>query len=180
MSAGLAWGDPLRVEGSERGLGVTGPDTPQVLQQIAGSPYAPSEGASCQELAEQIAALNDVLGPDLDTPAAQARKSSFGRTAGGVVRSFIPYRGLMRLVTGASRKEQRLGQAVVAGAARRGYLRGLAHERGCDATVSAVTAAPAPAEASAKVAASSVPAGGRIQAAAADVALITPPPYAAN
>ena len=120
MCSGLAWGGPLSVEGSERGLAVTGPDTPEVLRQVVSAPYAPSEGASCQELAQQIAALNDVLGPDLDTSAAQLKKTSFGQSAGGLVRSLIPYRGVVRFVTGAGRKEQQLGQAVVAGAARRG------------------------------------------------------------
>ena len=141
MSAGAAWAGPPAVEGSESGLGVTGPETPQMLQQVASAPYAPTDGASCTELAEQIAALNDVLGPDVDAQPVASKTRSVGHAAAGVVRSFIPYRGVMRLVTGAGRKEAQLGQAVIAGAARRGYLRGLAHERGCD--LSQPVAAPA-------------------------------------
>lgn len=185
VSAGLACAGPLSVEGTERGLAVTGPDTPEVLKQIASAPYAPSQGASCEELAQQIATLNDILGPDLDAPAAQVKKTSIGQSAGGLVRSLIPYRGVVRFVTGAGRKEQQLGQAVVAGAARRGFLRGLAHERGCDApppVATPTTAAGAPVVRGQDVAATAPappPVGARMQAAA-DVALIAPPPHSAN
>jgi hypothetical protein len=53
--------------------------------------------------------------------------------AGGamVVNSLIPFRGIVREVSGAAAKERRMRAAVNAGLARRGYLRGLAATKGC-------------------------------------------------
>ena len=48
-----------------------------------------------------------------------------------VVNSLIPFRGLVREISGAAPAERRLQAAVTAGIARRGYLRGLAGARSC-------------------------------------------------
>ena len=48
-----------------------------------------------------------------------------------IVNSLIPFRGLVREVTGAAPAERRLQAAIGAGLARRGYLRGLAETRHC-------------------------------------------------
>lgn len=143
-----------QVTGAQTGLGVVGPDTPKVLAAIAEEPYAPSQAANCNDLVQQIVALNDILGPDVDAPPGAPRKKSAGKVAGSAFRALMPYRGVARIFTGADRKEKALGQGIVAGVARRGYLRGQYEARGCQvaalraATDAAATApeheAPAP------------------------------------
>jgi hypothetical protein len=178
-AAGLASASPPRVEGSQTGLGVTGPETPVVLQQVAAAPYARSEGASCQELAEQITALDQVLGPDVD--AQSQSQNNFGHMAASTIRSLIPYRGVVRLVTGAGRKEEALGQAVLAGTARRGYLRGLRQERGCE-TVDVAVAVPAAEQAGRDIAvrAQIDPPAPAFTPLAAQEAAYSPAPYDSN
>ncbi|MEE3154506.1 MAG: hypothetical protein VX309_03150, partial [Pseudomonadota bacterium] len=53
--------------------------------------------------------------------------------AGGktIVNSIIPFRGLVREITGAAPAQRRLNTAIDAGFARRGFLRGAAISRGC-------------------------------------------------
>ena len=52
--------------------------------------------------------------------------------AGGktIVNSLIPFRGLVREVSGAAPAQRRLNAAIDAGYARRGFLRGLAKAKG--------------------------------------------------
>ena len=102
---------------------------PPVLQAASADPYAPA--GACAALARQVAALNAVLGPDFDSHAEVTRRISGTRVAKGVVQGFIPFRGVIREVTGAASSERRYNAAVDAGIARRGYLRGIASARGC-------------------------------------------------
>lgn len=51
-----------------------------------------------------------------------------GRT---IVNALIPFRGLVREVTGAAPAERRLQAAISTGLARRGFLRGMATTKGC-------------------------------------------------
>lgn len=44
----------------------------------------------------------------------------------------LPYRGIIRRVTGADRRERLLRRAILAGMVRRGFLKGAAHAAGCD------------------------------------------------
>jgi len=136
------------VTGAQTGLGVVGPDTPKVLEKIAQDPYAPAQAATCNELVQQIVAMDDILGPDVDAAPGPPRKKSAGKVAGSTFRALMPYRGVARIFTGADRKDKALGKGVVAGVARRGYLRGLYEARGCQvaalrAATDAVASAPA-------------------------------------
>jgi hypothetical protein len=53
--------------------------------------------------------------------------------AGGktIINSIIPFRGLVREVTGAAPNDRRMNAAVDAGLARRGFLRGVHLRQGC-------------------------------------------------
>lgn len=126
--------DPVR-PGRESGLGVTGPETPELLARIQADPYAPPRESGCAGVAAELTELDTILGPDVDTPREE--KTSVGEGVGGAIKSLIPYRGVVRFVTGAGKKEQALVDASMAGSARRGYLRGL------QASMSCVTGAPA-------------------------------------
>ena len=48
-----------------------------------------------------------------------------------MVNSLIPFRGIVREVSGAAPAERRLAAAIDAGFARRGFLRGVLSARGC-------------------------------------------------
>jgi hypothetical protein len=113
--------------GEQMGLGLRGPEVPALLKAVAADPYrAPSEPA-CRTIPAEILALDKVLGADADQ--AKPHKSDLaayaGREAKGAVRGLIPYRGAIRFLTRADRKDHELMTAAQAGWARRGFLRGL-------------------------------------------------------
>ncbi len=111
--------------GSDTGLGLTGADVPPLLAAIKADPYKAPAAPACDTVPAEILAINRVLGPDLDTPPPEAGKESLTQKSEGVARSLVPYGGVVRFVTGANKKDKELRDAVVAGYARRGFLRGL-------------------------------------------------------
>ena len=107
-------------------------DIPEVLTSAARDPYA-SEGLTvCNDLVREIAALDQVLGADFDLARDEEGGMSTGRIARSVVGSFIPFRGIVREVSGANAKEREFRTAVSAGMVRRAYLKGLGQARRCD------------------------------------------------
>ena len=54
---------------------------------------------------------------------------SEGRVAKSIVGSFIPFRGIVREVSGANARRDAFNRAVTAGMVRRGYLKGLGQQR---------------------------------------------------
>ncbi|MBU0555111.1 MAG: hypothetical protein KKD64_07490 [Alphaproteobacteria bacterium] len=116
-----------------RDVGIEKTRIPELLARAVEQPYAPA-GRGCRTVINQMAELNEVLGPDFDSNA-EANEDKFGSlaAAGGaaIVNSLIPFRGIVREVSGAAGAERRLEAAINAGLARRGYLRGLAVSRGC-------------------------------------------------
>jgi hypothetical protein len=62
---------------------------------------------------------------------AQDDDGNLGRTIMSGVRSVLPYGGIIRFITGASKKEHELVDAALAGWERRGFLKGVARNRGC-------------------------------------------------
>ncbi len=118
--------------GETQGLGLTGAKTPDMLKDIAADPYrAPAEPA-CQTIPAELVALNQVLGVDADQ---QAPKTSMVNKAGhaivGAARDMIPYRGEIRFLTQADKKDRQLQDAARAAWARRGFLRGLSANLHC-------------------------------------------------
>ena len=106
-------------------------DLPEVLVIAAEDPYA-SEGLdTCNLIVGEIAKLDQVLGADFDIAGESEGGISRGRVAQSVVGSFIPFRGIVREVSGANERRRQFNLAVTAGMVRRGYLKGLGHERGC-------------------------------------------------
>ena len=53
------------------------------------------------------------------------------KVAKGLVGSIIPFRGLVREVSGAAGDQRKAEAAVRAGLARRAYLKGLGQGKGC-------------------------------------------------
>lgn len=116
-------------------VGIAKTKVPEVLARAVEQPYAnPTGGRTCKALSASISELNEVLGADFGTNST-SNENKFGKLAeaGGaaVVNTLIPFRGLVREVSGAAPAERRLDAAVNAGLARRGYLRGLAVSKGC-------------------------------------------------
>ncbi|MET0137697.1 MAG: hypothetical protein ABW048_10705 [Sphingobium sp.] len=116
-----------------RDVGLSKKKIPPILVSATGDPYARPSG-KCSAISGELAQLNAALGPDFGQPAK--KKGSKGgniAAAGGemVVNTFIPFRGLVREVTGAASADRRMAAAVNAGLARRGFLRGVGQARGC-------------------------------------------------
>jgi hypothetical protein len=118
---------PAQVKpGSERGLGLTGADVPPLLQTIETDPYHPPAPLNCSGVGDELAALNDLLGPDIDAPPETSdAKTGLASKGANLTRGLVRYGGVVRFVTGASNKDKALQKAVLAGYARRGFLRGL-------------------------------------------------------
>lgn len=106
---------------------------PEVLELARGGPYDAVGLRNCSVINARIAELSRVLGTDFDTP--EDRRRSTGEQAAsvgkGVVQSLIPFRGVIREVSGAAAAQREWDAAVDAGIARRGFLRGTATARGC-------------------------------------------------
>jgi hypothetical protein len=106
---------------------------PEVLELARGGPYETAGLRNCATIKRDVAALDAVLGTDFDTP--EDRRPNRGRQAANigksVVQGFIPFRGVIREVTGAAAAQREWDAAVDAGIARRGFLRGVARMRGC-------------------------------------------------
>jgi hypothetical protein len=76
-----------------------------------------------------------VLGEDLDVvneaSRDEKRKQTAGRVGGIIVNSIIPFRGVIREISGAAAQERRYNAAVYAGVVRRSFLKGVGLQRGC-------------------------------------------------
>ncbi|KEQ52947.1 hypothetical protein [Sphingobium chlorophenolicum] len=117
-----------------RDVGIDKDKIPEVLQNAVEDPYKRPVSRTCKSLQGSLDELNAVLGADF-TVGQKANENRTGKIAEAVgktiVNSIIPFRGLVREISGAAPAERRLEAAVTAGIARRGYLRGIAAERGC-------------------------------------------------
>jgi len=101
---------------------------PPILIQARKSPYALTNTGSCERIAQEMALLNGVLGEDYDTSSARERPAD---NAGEVLAGLIPFRGVFREVSGASRKEWEFRESISAGLMRRAYLKGRGEQMGC-------------------------------------------------
>jgi len=106
-------------------------DIPEVLVVAARDPYDIAGVNGCNDVVERIAELDNVLGADFDLPQEEGGGVSQGRVAKSVVGSFIPFRGIVREVSGANKRRNETRLAYTAGIARRAYLKGLGEARGC-------------------------------------------------
>lgn len=117
-----------------RDVGVVSDKIPDILIQAQQAPYSRAGLSTCAHYRTAITDLDAVLGPDVDVVDAKGRPVA-GRLAEAgaksVVGSLIPFRGLVREVTGAASTDRRIADAYVAGAARRAFLKGYATGRRC-------------------------------------------------
>jgi hypothetical protein len=134
------------VRGEESGLGISGGETPPQLKAVAAAPYAAPAPADCAAIDREIGGLDALLGPDVDVLADPKARAGLddqaGQALGSAVRGAIPYRWVLRWMTGAGRLDRELRQAVLAGTARRGFLKGMRLSASCPPSEPKVAAAP--------------------------------------
>ena len=110
-------------------------EIPPRLLEIQKAPYDLTGIRGCRAITTEIASLRPMLGPDVnESPKlsrAEKRERGVSRVAGGMLGSFVPFRGVLREVTGANAAEQRYLKAMSAGFARRSFLKGIAVGQGC-------------------------------------------------
>jgi len=106
-------------------------EIPQLLIDAQSKPYDLTALGKCSQLAARIGEFDAILGDDIDLPQTPGQRVSPGRIGQYVVGSFIPFRGLIREVSGAADQQRRLNAAISAGLMRRAYLKGIGQERGC-------------------------------------------------
>ena len=118
-----------------RDVGVSKPDIPPVLAEAVKDPYSLQGLKTCRQLSAAVTALNAELGPDYaagGVPPKENRGAKIAEAGGKtVVNSLIPFRQLVREISGAAPAKRSLDAAVDAGLARRGFLRGVHRQRGC-------------------------------------------------
>src|SRR5512134_1515284 len=110
---------------------------PAALLKAQAAPYARPQEESCYGVRVEIYELDFALGQDLDADKAvddSMSKKVANETynlARGAVSGLIPYRGILRRVTGAERHARAINEALLAGAVRRSYLKGFGESLGC-------------------------------------------------
>lgn len=107
---------------------------PPALLAASADPYGMKGLTTCKAIATAFGSLTDVLGPDFKAgEVKKENKAGKLAEAGGqtIINGFIPFRGLVREVSGAAPAQRRLNRALDAGYARRGFLRGLYTGRKC-------------------------------------------------
>ena len=121
---------------------------PTQLKAVIADPYKKPERIDCAGLEHEVRSLDLALGPDIDLPAQEKSVTTEGseavaRVAANAVKDaasdLIPFRSVVRRLTGAEKNASQMRAALHAGDVRRAYLKGLGLERGC-----AYPAAPAP------------------------------------
>lgn len=118
-----------------RDLGIMRTEVADVLQKAVDDTYSLAGLRTCAQLRSAVRELDGVLGADWDRRPATATEDPAEQIAQAGLRAgvgaLIPFRGVVREVTGSAAAERRLRVAVQAGQARRGYLRGVMANRGC-------------------------------------------------
>ncbi|MFN2259970.1 MAG: hypothetical protein ABR601_09070 [Parasphingopyxis sp.] len=118
-------------------LNLRGETVPEVLARIE-SPYQRIEDRSCSGIAREIAGLDEALGADIDVARAGEEQdgdllarleSGASSLVGGLI---LPFRGIVREISGAENRERRLIEYHSRGIARRAYLKGVGATLGCE------------------------------------------------
>lgn len=117
-----------------RDVGVMKRQIPPILITAQEDPYSLKGLKTCKQLAAEVTSLNEVLGPDY-VVGNEVKENRAGKLAeaGGktVINTIIPFRSIVRELTGAAPADRRMNAAVDAGLARRGFLRGVHAKQKC-------------------------------------------------
>ena len=111
---------------------------PEVLLYSMADPYSrPPPGWKCRDLIGMVQPLDAALGDDRDVPTTEAGRTEKAKggalgLAAGVASDAIPFRSWIRKLSGAERHDDLVQRAIIAGAVRRSYLKGLGEAKGCE------------------------------------------------
>jgi len=115
-------------------------EIPDELKRVQQAPYQRGSPFTCSSIAAEISTLDQILGPDIqsgnsasDDPiiSREAAERAARDAARSAASGWIPFRGLVRQVSGAERHARALKEAVLAGNVRRAYLKGLLESAPC-------------------------------------------------
>lgn len=117
-------------------LNVRKKDVPVVLEAAMAKPYDLGRIRSCLGLKTAIIDLDVALGDDIDVASGEKSDmenvgNSAGAIAKSVIGSFVPFRGVIRELSGANAQDRMWNRALYAGTARRAFLKGIGEQRGC-------------------------------------------------
>lgn len=104
-------------------------EAPQALVRAAEAPYRATR--DCADISAELAELDGLLGPDIDATQVKGGAADF---VGAVVSSAagLPFRGVVRRLTGAHQRDEAVAAAILGAAVRRGYLKGERAALDCD------------------------------------------------
>lgn len=106
-------------------------EIPQLLIDAQDRPYELTGLGHCKPLIAEVAKFNAVLGDDIDIPNTADKGPNAGHIAQSLVGSIVPFRGIIREISGANEQKRKLQAAIEAGIARRSFLKGVGQARGC-------------------------------------------------
>lgn len=109
-------------------------EVPENMRKLT-RPYVLSGTETCATVQAEIEKLNAFLGTDYFNGAKETSfEEKFADEVANVATGFIPYKGVIRFISGAKDREAAIRTATNLGNARRGYLHGWADTRGCPRT----------------------------------------------
>lgn len=121
-----------------RDLGMIRKPIPEALAKATASPYATEIPPDCGAITGEIAALDAVLGPDVDGVKADQANAAEEILIGALRGALdLPFRGIVRRISGAEKRDRARVAAVLAGMVRRGYLKGIGLGARCPAVAAA-------------------------------------------
>jgi hypothetical protein len=125
-----------------RDLSVIREVAPEPLKAAVTAPYSTDALADCVAIAIELEKLNAALGPDVDT-LGQKQGQAEGLAADMIRGTLsLPFRGVVRTLTGAQQREAQMRAAVTAGMVRRGFVKGRASAMGCAPVIQIKAAQP--------------------------------------
>lgn len=131
-------------------------EPPKALLIAGRDPYALPTPATCAAITNDLLDLRAALGPDFDEieldEEGRKRREGAASAARGLVASLIPFRFLIRELSGASQAERDYRDALYAGIVRRGFLKGLGQAQGCSPPARPLTPLEGAAQAAEKIA----------------------------
>lgn len=107
-------------------------EIPEYLGMMT-DPYATSP-ATCNSLRAEVIKLDLLLGDDLDVPEKEAERreqTALNATSSTLGSVLIPFRGVVRALSGAAANEREAREAYERGLVRRAYLKGIGQEMDC-------------------------------------------------
>lgn len=124
-------------------LGLKKTEIPEILKAAFAKPYSRTGMTKCAAIRSEIVKLDEALGRDFDDPipaeGPDIEDKALGQAGRMLSGKIIPFRGIVRELTGSADAKRDLDNAVDAGLTRRGFLKGLGVSKGCAAAAPEVS-----------------------------------------